>query len=290
MKIAAAQISCALGEVAANIRKMGEFAERAKAAGADMVVFPEMSDIGYSMPVIQETATRWNEGAVPELQRCARSHRIAIVCGVSEREGDRIYNSQVVIDAQGEIIAKYRKMHLFTAGSVDEHACFESGVELASFAQSGLNFAPSICYDLRFPEVYRAQATAGGANVFLISSAWPFPRVEHLRTLSLARAIENQSYLLLANRVGTDTAITFCGNSAIIDPYGVVLAMAPADEEELIVADISLEEVRAVRSRMDVFGARRPELYSAGVSAATSFSKRASFLSGSQTSSNLSDP
>jgi len=261
MKIAAAQIACALGDNSANARKMGEFATRAKGAGAELIVFPEMADTGYSMPVIRECATSWSEGAVPELQKTARSLSIAIVSGVSERDGTCIYNSQVVIDSRGEIIAKYRKTHLFTPAPIEEHKCFAAGDGLGSFAALGMSFGLSICYDLRFPEVYRTQSVKHQANVFLISSAWPFPRVEHLRTLALARAIENQSYLVLSNRVGTDDGVTFCGSSVIIDPYGVMLSSASADREKLVLAEISIEAVQSVRTRMDVFAHRRPDLY-----------------------------
>jgi predicted amidohydrolase len=109
--------------------------------------------------------------------------------------------------------------------------------------------------------VYRALAFDHSANVFIVSSAWPFPRVEHLRTLALARAIENQSYLVLSNRVGTDDRLMTCGNSAIIDPYGVTIAAASADREEILCAEVSEDVVRYVRERMPVFADRRPELY-----------------------------
>jgi predicted amidohydrolase len=93
------------------------------------------------------------------------------------------------------------------------------------------------------------------------SSAWPFPRVEHLRILAIARAIENQSYLIVANRVGSDDGVTFCGSSVIVDPYGVIVAAASADREELIVGDIRAEVIDSVRSRMAVFEHRRSDLY-----------------------------
>ena len=100
-----------------------------------------------------------------------------------------------------------------------------------------------------------------GANVFVISSAWPFPRVEHLRVLATARAIENQSYVILANRVGRDEGAPFCGTSAVIDPYGVVVAAASPDRAELIVADLSQEVLNTVRERMPVLAHRREDLY-----------------------------
>ncbi len=261
MKIAAAQIACSLGDIPANLQKMRDFAERAKAASAELVIFPEMADTGYAMPVIREKATPWSEGAVPELQEIARTLSLAIISGLSEREGNVIYNAQVVIDASGAIVAKYRKSHLFACAPIEEDKCFAPGDELVSVALGPLRFGLTICYDLRFPEIYRALALGQGTNVFIISSAWPFPRVEHQRVLATARAIENQSYVVLANRVGRDDGVPFCGSSAVIDPSGVVVAAASTDREELIVADLSQEVLTTVRDRMPVFRHRRPELY-----------------------------
>lgn len=259
MKIAAAQIACTLGDLAANLCKMREFAGRAQEAGADLVVFPEMADTGYAMPVIRQQARPWSEGAVPELQEIAHDLSLAIISGVSEKEGDAIYNAQVMIDSSGAIVGKYRKTHLFAP--IEEDKCCTPGNALARFDLGGLKFGLTICYDLRFPEIYRFLAVEQRANVFVVSSAWPFPRLEHQRVLATARAIENQSYLVLANRVGKDDGVPFCGSSAIIDPYGVVVAAASADREELIMAEISKEVIEAVRARMPVLAHRRPVLY-----------------------------
>jgi omega-amidase len=261
VKIAVAQISCALGDLNANLLKIRDFSSRAKDSGAELVTFPEMVDTGYSIPAIRAHATSWTEGAVPELQEIAKSFSIGIICGVSERDGSSIYNSQVFIDANGEVAAKYRKIHLFAAAPIEEHKCFAAGDEFTSLTVGGLRFGLSICYDLRFPELYRTLAVEEEVKAFIISSAWPFPRVEHFRILATARAIENQSYVIAANRVGTDDGVTFCGSSAIIDPYGVVIAAASTDREELIQAEISEEVVNSVRSRMAVFAQRRPDLY-----------------------------
>ena len=261
MKIAAAQIDCVLGDIDANVGKMRDFASRAKEAGAELIVFPEMADTGYAMPVIQKQATPWNKGAVPQLQEIARTLAIGIISGVSERDRESIYNSQVSINARGEIVAKYRKTHLFSPPPVEEHKCFAAGDELVSFAAGELRLGLTICYDLRFPEVYRTLACDQGVNIFIISSAWPFPRVEHQRVLAAARAIENQSYVVLSNRVGKDDGVAFCGSSAIIDAYGVVIAAASADREEVIMGEVSEDVIRAVRERMGVFEHRRPDVY-----------------------------
>jgi omega-amidase len=261
MKIAVAQISCSLGDPDANLSKVREFSSRARDVGAELIVFPEMTDTGYSMPVIRESANHWNSGFVAGLREIAGKLSIAIVSGVSERDGSSIYNSQVLVDSEGNIAAKYRKTHLYAVAPVEEQTCFAPGDCFTSFVFCGLRFGFSICYDLRFPEMYRKLAAEEKVGAFLISSAWPFPRVEHFRTLALARAIENQSYVVASNRVGKDEDLWFCGSSAIIDPRGVVIAAASADREELIQADLSQELVDSVRQRVQSLGHRRQDLY-----------------------------
>ena len=261
MKVAAAQIACTLGDVSANLAKMREFCARAKDESVELIIFPEAADTGYSMPVIRDLATPWTEGAVPALREMAKQFSLTIVAGVSERDGDAVYNSQVFIDPNGEIVASYRKTHLFVLAPNDESSCYTAGGTFVNVPAAGFNFGLSICYDLRFPEVSRVLALHLGSNVLLVSSAWPLPRVEHLRALAIARAIENQSYLVLANRTGVDAGVTCCGMSAIIDPSGVVLASASGDREELLVADISAETIAAVRNKIPVFANRRADLY-----------------------------
>src|SRR6476620_7945614 len=222
MKIAVAQISCSLGEPEANLSKVHDFSRRAKDVSAELIVVPEMTDTGYSMSVIQKHADAWNSGFVPGLRGIASQLSIAIVSGVSERDGSSIYNSRILVDSLGKSTAKYRKTHLYAVAPVDEQTCFAPGDEFASFALGGLRFGFSICYDLRFPEMYRKLTTEQNVGAFLISSAWPFPRDEHFRVLAQARAIENQAYLIASNRAGKDDELWFCGNSAVIDRSGAV--------------------------------------------------------------------
>ena len=228
MKVAAAQISCSLGDPKANLLKVRDFSREARDTGVELIVFPEMTDTGYSMSVIDVHANSWTSGFVPGLQ---------------------------------QIAAKYRKTHLYAVAPVEEQKCFASGDAFSSFALGNLRFGFSICYDLRFPEMYRKLAVEQNAGAFIVSSAWPFPRIEHFRTLVLARAIENQSYVIASNRVGKDGDLWFCGSSAIIDPRGVTVASASADREELIQADLSEELVRSVRDRVESLAHRREDLY-----------------------------
>ena len=138
MKVAVAQISCSLGDPEANLSKVHDFSRRAKEAGAELIVFPEMTDTGYSMPVIQKHADHWKTGFVAGLQEIANQLSMAIVSGVSERDGSSIYNSQVLVDAKGDIVAKYRKTHLYAVAPVEEQTCFAPGDTFASFALGDL--------------------------------------------------------------------------------------------------------------------------------------------------------
>jgi omega-amidase len=261
MKVAAAQISCALGDFDANLRKIHDFVALAKKSGVELIVFPEMIDTGYSMSVIQKHARQWKDGAVVDLQKTAKENSIAIIAGISDREGDSIFNAQVFVDASGQARAKYRKTHLVTAAPLDERVCLSPGNEFITSKLGAINVGLSICYDLRFPEMSRALVVKHGANMIVNSSAWPVVRAEHLRILAVARAVENQSYFIIANRVGTDDGVTFCGSSVIVDPSGKILAAASPDGEELIAAEVSVDVIGQVRDLVRVFDHRRPELY-----------------------------
>lgn len=240
---------------------MRDFAKSSKAAGAAWIVFPEMSDTGYVMSAIRECARPWSEGAVPLLRKLAKELSVGIIAGVSERDGDCIFNSQAVIDAAGEVVGKYRKTHLFSPEPTKEHLTCVAGGELAVVPLGDFRCGLGICYDMRFPEFHRALATDYNANLFAISAAWPFPRIEHLRALAIARAIENQAYVVLSNRVGRDGSGVLCGTSCIIDPYGLVIAAASPHEQQLLVADLSVDYLRSIRDTIRVFEHRRPELY-----------------------------
>jgi omega-amidase len=261
MRVAAAQISCALGDRGANLSKIHDLASRAKRSGADLIVFPEMIDTGYSMPTIKQHAAAWEKGAVPELQKIAKELGVGMICGISDLDGESIYNAQVFVDASGKIVAKYRKTHLVTAAPLDERSCFSPGNEVVSCKIGEFKAGLTICYDLRFPEVCRTLVVEHNVNLFVTSSAWPSVRMDHLQILMRARAIENQCYLILANRVGTDDGVTFCGSSAIIDPSGAIVASASVDREELLEAEILEDVINSVRSRMAIFAHRRPDLY-----------------------------
>ena len=260
MKIAVAQIKCSLGDITANIDRLSSLSQKAKEKGSDVIVFPEMVDTGYEMSVIREKASSWDEPPFQSIQNIAAENGIHVICGISERVRDKIYNSAVAFDPRGELLGKYRKAHLAAYPPLDEDSCITPGNTLEIIEIGDMKWGLMICYDLRFPEMSRS-LVLNGAEVLVLCSAWPFPRVNHWKLLTCVRAVENQAYFIASNRVGSDGTVTFCGSSCIIDPYGVIVASAAEDQEALIVGEISKEYLLSVRNRMPIFQHRREDLY-----------------------------
>ncbi len=264
MRIAVVQLDCVPGDAGANCDKIVDYVNRARDAACSVVIFPEMSDTGYDMALVRDAASRWDpsDPSLPlnVVGRAARDADLHLVCGLSEKVDDTVFNTCAVFDPQGELICKYRKSHLAAYPLLREDDYVRPGDALASAQVGAMRWGFTICYDLRFPEVSR-RLTLDGAEVVNLCSAWPFPRVGHWRTLIRARAIENQVYFIAANRTGTDGEVTFCGSSCIIDPYGVVVASAAEDREEMIIGEIQRETVAGVREYMPVLEQRREELY-----------------------------
>jgi len=260
MKIACAQIDCEIGDVAANVAKLRQFALRARAAGCELVVFPEMVDTTCDMDAARQHGSAWDGGPFEELRSIAMETSLCIACGMSERAGDNLYNAVAVIGPDGNLIARYRKTHLITTEPFSEDRVFTAGDSLCMFSFGGLQFGVMVCYDLRFPEVARYYATHG-ADAIVMPSAWPLSRIAHWRTLVAARAIENQLYVACANRTGVDRDVVFGGTSTIADPWGEIVASAPEREEALIEGTIDVGRLREIREYMPVFRHRRPDLY-----------------------------
>lgn len=258
MRVALAQMICEVGNVAANCGTMQRLAQQAAAAGCDAVVFPEMADTGYEMKTIVEKASTWESGPLQQLQAAASQLGIWIIGGLSERVQNNVYNAVAVLDRNGRLAARYRKAHLFTL--VREPRFLKQGDSLTLTTIEGLSWGIMLCYDIRFPEMARSLALKG-AEAIVVPAAWPSSRIDHWRTLLASRAIENQLYVVGANRAGSDGNLEFCGSSRVIDPYGVILASAPEAGEQLLVAEVSKGRVDEVRASMPVLADRRPDLY-----------------------------
>jgi predicted amidohydrolase len=245
-----------------NLEKGEGFIAEAARRGSDLVCFPEMWTTGFPWEGIREL-TRCHAGILDSLCSLARDYHIWINGSIPFlTEQDRVANTSLLIDPEGQTVGDYRKIHLFSL--FHEEQFIEAGNSLclvdALWGRTGL----SICYDLRFPELYRMYALKG-AGLILLPAAFPYPRLSHWKVLCRARAIENQLFLVATNRVGTEDLegggeVTFFGSSVIIDPWGETVVEG-SDEEELLTATIDLARVEEVRSSMRVFADRRPDLY-----------------------------
>lgn len=260
MRVAVAQIDCVPGDVNRNAEQMIGLTKQAATGGHHIVLFPEMSDVGYDMPVVVETATDWETGAFPQLADAARRGEIWIVAGLAERSGADIYNTLAVIRPDGQLAAKYRKVHLITAAPMCEHEYLKPGKELVLCDLEGFRCGFMTCYDIRFPEVARG-LTRLGAELLIAPAAFPLARIQHWRTITTCRAIENQAYLVAPNRIGSEGGVTFGGTSRVVGPYGTLIGELSETESGLLTAEIDLAPVREFRTQLRALEDRREDLY-----------------------------
>jgi len=270
MRVALGQIECVVGDIDANVAFMTAMIQNAAAQGCAAVWFPELADTGYALRAMPKLAGAWPGPAYNALSAAAQKHRIAVGAGLSERVGNTLYNALVVFNAEGQRIGHYRKAHLFAAGQVNEATCFTPASSGAPNHQTteviqpngatGLTHGLSICYDLRFPELYR-QRTEQGATVLVNTTAWPMARETHWDILTRARAVENQAYFLGVGRVGTDEGIPFAGRSRVIAPTGEIIAEASVTNPELLVADLDPQAAATFRAAVPALAARRRDLF-----------------------------
>lgn len=263
--VCAIQMDVAIGEPDKNLESVLHLIGKAmdRDNKPDVIVLPEMWNTGYALERIQDIADVNGQQTQQMLTMLAARYGVNIVGGsVSVREGNQIYNRVYVASRNGDIVSSYDKVHLFQL--MDEHIYLSAGNGLGTFMLDGVKCGVIICYDLRFPEWSRTMALQG-TEVLFVPAEWPHPRLHHWNTLLMARAIENQMYVVACNRVGTSKGVngqetTFFGHSAIIDPWGETIAAA-GEKEALVQAPIALPLVTEVRSRIPVFADRRESLY-----------------------------
>ncbi|MCA9237640.1 MAG: hypothetical protein KDA44_19340 [Planctomycetales bacterium] len=239
MHVALVQLDIVWHDKAANVAKVLDLTADVP-AGA-LIVLPEMFDVGFSMKAAR-TAVGDSVAAVAEL---ARVRRCTVAAGVALRDGDAYRNACLIFDANGEL-ARYYKRKPFVMVNEGRHYAAGDQVVVAEIA--GAKLAPTICYDLRHPHVFREAALAG-AEVLVNVANWPSARAAHWTALLTARAIENQAYVLGCNRCGRDPYAEYPGKSVVIDPLGEIVAEAGADEI-VLQAEIDVDRVRQVRSEL----------------------------------------
>lgn len=257
LTVSVAQMDIALGKPEANLAKARELAAEARRRGSEVVVFPELWTTGYNLKDTRRYAADLDEGHFAQVAEMASENAIYIIGSLLEAKDSRYHNTAPIFSPNGERVGVYRKIHLFCMMGEDRY--LSPGEETPVLGLPWGRCAIAICYDLRFPELFRKYALAGAVVVFL-PAEWPHPRLAHWRMLLAARAIENQIFLVACNRVGESAGEKFFGHSAIYDPWGEALLEA-GETEVLLTATLDLDLVERVRRSMPVFADRRPELY-----------------------------
>ncbi|RPJ62960.1 MAG: carbon-nitrogen family hydrolase, partial [Dehalococcoidia bacterium] len=230
------------------------------------ICFPEMWTTGFDWETNKRLASQ-QEKTVSAIAAMARQYHIWINGSMlALDEKGQVSNTSMLFDANGRRAGTYRKTHLFSLFHEDRHMAAGNSICVADtpWGLAGL----SICYDIRFPELFRTYALKG-VKLQFIPSAFPYPRLQHWKVLLRARAIENQMFVIGTNQVGTedfgpDSTATYFGDSAIIDPWGETVIEAVENEEMLLTASIDVSKADQVRSKMKVLSDRRPELYQLG--------------------------
>jgi predicted amidohydrolase len=252
MQVASVQMGVE-GNKAQNLERAAERVRQIR--GVDLIILPELWNIGFLsydryIPDAEDT----NGPTLRVLRELAAEVGAYIHTGsFVEKEEDRYYNSSYLLSPQGEMLANYRKLHLF--GYESREAQILSPGNRVVVADTPLGkLGMATCYDLRFPEVFRRMVDLG-AEVFLVCSAWPYPRLEHWLMLNRVRALENQSFLVSANSVGPNQGGVFMGHSMVVSPWGVIMASG-GDEEVILRAELNVDEVKEARDRFPALADR----------------------------------
>jgi predicted amidohydrolase len=269
LRVACVQLNASESK-ADNIERAGLLVARAAATGADLIVLPEKWN-GIGPPdFLRANAESLEDGETVDAMRSwARDHKVTIVGGsiAERREGrDKLSNTSIVFDPDGEIAAVYRKIHMFdveVGGQVYRESESEEPGEEASrvIDVEGWKLGMTVCYDLRFPELYRILAVEGAEIITVPAAFTLFTGKDHWELLLRARAVENQCYIVAPNQWGThlDGKASY-GRSMIVDPWGVVLAQAP-DEDGIIVAELERARMDGIRRALPSLANRQPAAY-----------------------------
>jgi predicted amidohydrolase len=267
LRVACVQINSSTSK-AENLERMEPLVARAAATGADLVLLPEKWNGLGSHEVLLDVAEALDGGeTVDAMSGWARTHGITLVGGsiAERREGrEKLSNTCVVFDPQGEIAAVYRKIHMFDVevGGVvyRESESEEPGDGPLGCDVEGWRLGLTVCYDLRFPELYRILAVEGAELVTVPAAFTLYTGKDHWELLLRARAVENQCYVAAANQWGVVEGKASFGRSSIVDPWGVVLAQAP-DEDGVISAELDREHMERIRRTLPSLANRQPAAY-----------------------------
>ncbi|MBD1380363.1 carbon-nitrogen family hydrolase [Metabacillus arenae] len=259
LTISCLQINIAFGDPEKNFKQVSQEIEKTVITSKpDIIVLPELWTTGYDLTRLDEIADENGAVSMKFLSELAKKYSVNLVGGsIAKKVKENVTNTMFTFNREGHLIHEYSKAHLFQL--MDEHLYLKGGNKTGLFTLENIPSAGMICYDIRFPEWLRAHTTKG-AQVLYVVAEWPLARLYHWRSLLIARAIENQCYVVACNRAGADLKNAFAGHSMIIDPWGEIIAEG-SEEPETITAEIDLNKVIEVRKQIPIFNDRRKELY-----------------------------
>jgi predicted amidohydrolase len=253
MRVASIQMAVVEGDKA---KALEQAAEKVRQVGdVELLVLPELWNIGFmSFDRYVSEAEDRSGPTLRMLQELAEEIRAYVHTGsFVEAEGGHYYNSSYLLSPEGEIVANYRKIHLFGYQSRETQILTRGDRIVVADTPLG-KIGMATCYDLRFPEVFRSM-TDRGAEVFLVCSAWPYPRLEHWLMFNRVRALENQSFLVSANSVGPNGGSVLVGHSMMVDPWGVIVTSG-GDEEIILQAELDIGKVHEARQKFPALADR----------------------------------
>jgi len=267
VRVGVCQLNAGVDDVEANVANAERSVAEAAEGGADLTVLPELFAYYGSQRRMRALAEPFGGPITSRLAALARARSMWLLGGsVCESAGGRVYNTSFLFDRDGEMVARYRKIHLYDAElpgqrPIRESALFAAGDEVVTHDVDGFRLGMSICYDLRFPELYRGLMTSGAVVLAVPSAFQAATGAAHWETLLRARAIEEQCYVLAAAQWGpwgsSEAGHRTFGNAMVVDPWGAVVVRAPEEGDGVWFADLDLDEIRAVRTRLPALSHRR---------------------------------
>lgn len=229
-----------------RIAEVEDLIEQAK--GADLILLPEVWNIGFrSFDLYQSEGETIDGETITRMAQKAKKLKAHILAGtIIEKDGDDLYNTAVLIGPDGDVLGKYRKLHLVTRKGTEETKYLKPGREVVAIKTEIGTIGIGTCYDLRFPELYRKMVVEKGVEIILVPAAWPLVRVENWMDLNHVRANENLCYLISCNCAGINRGVQYLGHSTVVDPHGVPIASSGIFGD-IVKGEIDLDELHKIR-------------------------------------------
>lgn len=256
MKISLVSLNQSWEDKEKNLKKISKIIAYASQNKVDLIAFPEMTLTGFSNNIEKLAEDQSNSFSINSIAKLARDFNISIIFGMIAKSADKGLNKCFLIDNHGKIIGNYTKIHPFSFANEDKF--FISGENLSIVSFKGFRIGITICYDLRFPELYCALAKK--CDLIFNIANWPKKRIEHWHTLLKARAIENQIFIAGVNRIGVDgNKLEYKESSYLFDPYGIKIKQKINFSQKIF--DLKIAEIDLIRKNFNTVKDKKYDLY-----------------------------